>query len=67
MLDIPKMLKELRDFEGLTAKQISDRMGLKTRASYSCYELGYRDPTVQQLLRILEAMGYELELVVTKK
>jgi len=66
-LDLPKVLKQMRLDSGLSQKQISDAMGKATRLSYSRYELGYQDPTIGKLEEIISAMGYKLELVITKK
>jgi transcriptional regulator with XRE-family HTH domain len=46
---------------GLTQKQLSDRLGV-TQPVVAAYESGRRQPTVQTLMRILAAAGFDLRL-----
>jgi transcriptional regulator with XRE-family HTH domain len=46
---------------GLTQQQLADRLGV-TQPVVAAYESGRRQPTVQSLMRILAAAGFDLRL-----
>jgi len=46
---------------GLTQRQLADRLGV-TQPVVAAYESGRRQPTVQTLMRILSAAGFDLRL-----
>jgi transcriptional regulator with XRE-family HTH domain len=46
---------------GLTQQQLADRLGV-TQPVVAAYESGRRQPTVQTLMRILAAAGFDLRL-----
>lgn len=59
MLLFGKRLREVRKNQGLTQKQLADKLGL-TKTSISCYESGTRTPTLDTLIDLANELGIEL-------
>lgn len=59
MLLFGKRLREVRKNQGLTQKQLADKLGL-TKTSISCYESGSRTPTLDTLIDLANELGVEL-------
>jgi transcriptional regulator with XRE-family HTH domain len=65
--DFPKELKRLREEKNLTQLQAARSMGKKTARSWAVYETGEQTPTLAQAEALLKAIGYALELHVSKR
>ena len=52
-LDCHSLLRVLREKEGLTQKQVANYLQL-SRSTYTYYELGKRQPSLQTLSRLAE-------------
>lgn len=55
------LVKRARELSGLTQAEIGRRSGIAA-PTISAYETGRRDPSVTNLLRILDAAGLDLAL-----
>lgn len=56
-----------RGMSALTFQQVADRMGISHRTAVQQAETGKSELSVSRLGQILEALGYEVELVVRQK
>lgn len=65
MKEISKLLKTYREVAGLSQSQVAKALGSDNTSLYSQYELGLREPKISQLERLLNALGFELTLIVT--
>lgn len=64
-MKIYELLKHYREKAELTQAQVANAMGSVHHAAYQTYESGNTEPTVPQLERILQAMGYEMSILIT--
>lgn len=55
------LIRSARDIAGLTQAQFAARAGV-TQQAVSAYETGRMDPTVDTLLRLIEAAGLEMRV-----
>ena len=58
--EIGKKLKVLRKSRGLTQQDLADRLECR-RSTISNYEIGRRQPSIQELSRIASILGVSLE------
>lgn len=63
--DMPGLLRRLRKESGLTTREVADRLGLKSAASISHYELNNRTPSERRLQELLRLYGYAVRYAVT--
>ena len=59
-------LRELRKSRKLTQKQVSDVIGC-TEQSYSRYETGEREPSIETLLKLSDFFGVTVDYLLGKK
>ncbi len=59
---IRKQIKIARQFAGLTQAELASVLGIK-QATVSKYEKGEIIPSVERLEKILDVLGYELQIV----
>lgn len=56
MADLPRNLTEARKRAGLTQQDLADRIGV-ARSTINMYELGNREPKVEMIEKLAEALG----------
>ena len=60
------LFKKLRENERMTQSKVAFEMGAQ-KCSYSQYEEGKREPSIGKFSDILDALGYEWNLILQKK
>ena len=60
---IGKRLKELRKEQGLTQKQISERLNI-TRNAYTCYETGVSLVTLESAIKLAEMYKCSIDYLI---
>lgn len=60
-LDVGALVREVRDFAGLTQRELANRLGTQ-QSSVSAWERGHDVPRVDTLGRILTVCGFEADL-----
>jgi transcriptional regulator with XRE-family HTH domain len=58
---IAKRIKAAREAAGLTQQQLSDALGFKDRQTVAAIEAGIRKVKAEELLRIMQILGKDLE------
>lgn len=58
------VLKRQRQARGLSLREVSERLGAKSRNAYARYERGLAVPTIQKFAELLKAVNPNIELVV---
>lgn len=58
------VLRRQRLARGLSLREISERLGMKSRNAYARYEQGRAVPTIQKFAELLKAVNPSIELVV---
>lgn len=53
---IGTVIRHFRKKQGLTTREVAQRMGLKSHSTYARYEAGLAEPSVSQMLRIFNAI-----------
>lgn len=65
MIDVPKTIKEYRQFRHLTQRQLADKSGISRQTVWNV-ERENNGTTVYTFERLLNAMGFEIEIVPMK-
>ncbi len=60
-------LKQQRNHYGLSVRDVVARMGLKSPTSYSQYETGKVNPTLEKISRLFYAINNDLEIILKIK
>ena len=60
---VKENLKQLRKFKKLTQQQVADKLGI-TRACYSGYEQGRRQPSMDILRKICEVLNCSADEII---
>ena len=60
-VDLPKLLRDLREAAGISQAQMASSLGFKSPATISLYESGKRRITVGELEAMSNALGYSTE------
>ena len=63
---VATLLRRVRSRSGLTLAEVAKRLGQSSPNAYARYEQGTAVPTVEQLARLLDAVGCELVLSETR-
>ncbi len=58
------VLRRQRLARGLSLREVSERLGMKSRNAYARYEQGRAVPTIQKFAELLKAVNPSIELVV---
>ncbi len=58
------LLRRQRQALGLSLRDVSERMGMKSRNAYARYEQGRAVPTIQKFAELLKAVNPKVEIVV---
>ncbi len=58
------LLRRQRQALGLSLRDVSERMGMKSRNAYARYEQGRAIPTIQKFAELLKAVNPKVEIVV---
>lgn len=61
------MVERNRNAQGLTLREIADRLGVKGRAGVKQYETGKHDPGFTKAQELFEALGYEMQIELIPK
>ena len=62
MIDVPKTIKEYREFRHLTQRQLADKSGISRQTVWNV-ERENNGTTVYTFERLLNAMGFRLDIV----
>jgi len=62
MIDVPKTIKEYRQFRHLTQRQLADKSGISRQTVWNV-ERENNGTTVYTFERLLNAMGFRLDIV----
>lgn len=62
MIDVPKTIKEYRQFRHLTQRQLADKSGISRQTVWNV-ERENNGTTVYTFERLLNAMGFGLDIV----
>ena len=62
MIDIPKTIKEYREFRHLTQRQLADKSGISRQTVWNV-ERENNGTTVYTFEKLLNAMGFRLDIV----
>ena len=62
VIDLGRALRAVRKAEGLSQRELSDRIGL-TQAQISKFENGKADPRLSSLVEVARGLGVEVMLV----
>ena len=62
MIDVPKTIKEYREFRHLTQRQLADKSGISRQTVWNV-ERENNGTTVYTFERLLNAMGFGLDIV----
>ena len=57
--DIPSLLKNLRERAGMTQSAVAQAIGSDNHTAYEQYENGRHAPSLEQLSKILNALGWK--------
>ena len=57
--DVPTLLKSLRERASMTQSEVAEAMGSEHHGAYQQYENGLSTPSLDQLDKILRAMGWK--------
>ncbi len=58
------VLRRQRQARGLSLRDVSERLGMKSRNAYARYEQGRAVPTIQKFAELLKTVNPNIELVV---
>jgi predicted RNase H-like HicB family nuclease len=58
------VLRRQRQARGLSLRDVSQRLGMKSRNAYARYEQGRAVPTIQKFTELLKAVNPDVELVL---
>ncbi len=58
------LLRRQRQANGLSLRDVAERMGMKSRNAYARYEQGRAVPTIQKFAELLKAVNPKVEIVV---
>ena len=61
------VLKRQRQARGLSLRDVSERLGAKSRNAYARYEQGQAVPTIHKLAELLKAVNPNVELVLRER
>jgi transcriptional regulator with XRE-family HTH domain len=64
-LEVVRLLKEVREKQGLSMNAVAERSGL-SQSMVSLVERDLRNPTLDVLLRIGDALGVEIGEIITR-
>lgn len=62
MIDVPKTIKEYREFRHLTQRQLADKSGISRQTVWNV-ERENNGTTVYTFEKLLNAMGFRLDIV----
>ena len=62
MIDVPKTIKEYREFRHLTQRQLADKSGISRQTVWNV-ERENHGTTVYTFEKLLNAMGFRLDIV----
>lgn len=64
---LPRILKNLRQYRGLSQRVVAQALGLGSPATISHYENGKRSPSFSQLIALFELYGFGLSIKLSTK
>ena len=64
--EIGAYLKQLRQLKGLTQAEVAEKINVKTN-TYTHFETGRTNMTLDTLNRIADALGYDLQVLFNLK
>lgn len=57
-MNLPKRLREARIIKDYSKKEVSELSGIP-RSTYSCYELGTREPNLENLSKLIKVLDID--------
>lgn len=61
------MIERTRSASGLTYAEVANKLDLKSRSNIKSLTNGKHDPGFTKILKLLEAMGYDIEIGLKKR
>ena len=63
---LPMFLRKVRASQELTQEEVADKAGV-AKSTYARYERGIQSPSLLLIEYVLNALGYDMRLVLTRR